>query len=153
MQSDDVFRRNLEKTKSALRAWAKSVEDVAVIDVRDTPAFFDITANPHAAGASPFGLVLRQDQRFDLAVANEVFADREISDFDFFAKLATAVTDGHVAQVLTSSALTGLPLEIETRAQLDDGTVWTGARTLHHAATAGEQTEQRIRAFLPYRRG
>jgi hypothetical protein len=153
MQSDDVFRRNIEGAKDALKAWALANKDVASISLRDTPAFFDLTAEPLTPGACPFGIVLRQDQRYDLSIAGEVFTDRKIEDLALFKNLTEAIAAGRASQIVAVSTLTGLPQRIETRVALPAGAVWSSARQIMVSPVkdmAGIE-ENHVRAFLPFR--
>ena len=154
MFPDDVYRRHLGEIIAALETWAHDNRDVARIETASTPSFWKVNVNPHVRGACPFELLLRSDQRFNVAIGDEVYEDNPVGNFDFFAKLAGAIVRGHVERVDFLNALTGALDMIETRVTLDDGWAWIGERRIgQRSATRLESGQElRTRPYLPYRR-
>jgi hypothetical protein len=154
MYSDDVYRKNLSDTISALEAWARDFRDVAEIETPETAAYWKLSVVPHVAGACPFELLLRADQKFNAAIGGEIYEDKPIDKFEFFPMLARAIATGNVEHIEVLNALTGALDAIETRVTLEDGWAWIGERrTGPRGARRTDSTQElRTRHFLPYRR-
>jgi hypothetical protein len=154
MFSDDVYRNELASIITELEGWASTHGDCADIAVAMTPAYWKLSAVPKMAGACPFELLLRADQKFDLQIAGEVYEDKPVDRFAFFPMLVRAIDAGAVDRISICSALTGALEAIETRVTLEDGWAWIGERRITPRTTrkADGATEQRCHRFLPYRR-
>ncbi|MEQ1715698.1 MAG: hypothetical protein ABL907_06905 [Hyphomicrobium sp.] len=154
MLSDDVFRKELGAAVMALNAWGDAFKDVAAIDVRDAAGYWRMSARPQTAAAAPLTLVLRADQKFDLAIAGEKFEDREIEDFELFVAIARAVSTGNVERLTTRCAVTGRLKASEMVLIFDDGSVWRSERSLGARTVPGVAGGEEVRTqrFLPYRR-
>lgn len=152
MYPNDVFRNELSAVTRALSDWADRWRDAATFDIKEGIGYWRISARPSTPGACPMTLVLRNDQKFDLALAGERFEDRNIDDFALFGALAQSVSAGRVELIQTQSALTGGLKSIETRVTLDDGAVWSQTRkagALQNEPEADGEV-QCVEPFLPY---
>lgn len=154
MHSDDVFRARLNEVITELEQWGHSQRDVATIESAAAAAFWEMAVTPNLRGACPFGVLFRPDQRFTLALGDEIYEDKPFDRFDFFIMLARAVAAGKVDMLETRSALTGTLEKIETRVELEDGWAWIGERRIgaRTARKIDAAQEVRTRRFLPYRR-
>lgn len=154
MYADDVFRKKLDEALTVLDAWGVAHRDCAAITITEATTYWKMSARPFMASACPFDLLLTASQEFSLVVAGEVYEDKIIDRFDFFAMLARAIAEGHVEQIETRSALTAALETIETRIELDDGWAWIGERRVapRNARNIDSAQEIRKRRFLPYRR-
>ncbi len=154
LKPDDVFRAELALTTDHLKMWANSLHACATVELRNAPGFWSLEVAPLAQGACPFELMLRADQRYDLAIAGEYYEDRPITDISIFAGLAKSIASGHVSRVSIRSALTGALQSLETRISLSDGTYWFGARSVMPAAHAcpPEFEIKEFKRYLPFRR-
>jgi len=154
MYPDDVFRNELAAVTRTLSDWAYRLKDVAHFDIKEGTGHWRISARPATPGACPMTLVLRNDQKFDLALARERFEERQIEDFALFGAIADAVSAGRVETVRTESAMTGGLKAIETRINFKDGAVWSQTRKagpLKDLPADGEDV-QSVEPFLPYAR-
>jgi hypothetical protein len=154
MLPDDVFRSRLQSTITALRYWAPSVADAARLEEAETSDYWKIIVTPAVATACPFELILHADQRYDLAIADEIYEGRPIESFDWFVPFAGAVSEGNVVQRHWLSRLTGLERSVETLVTLPGGGIWREGRgeTPLMPTLDDDGTELRERRFLPYRR-
>ena len=154
LRSDDVFRGELAKAAAGLTAWAKAHEDCAASDIRNAPGYWKMAVAPRVTGACPFEVLLRSDQRYDLAIGGEFYEDLEIGSFALFQNVVEAIAHGNVTRILTTSALTGALQSLETRVALPDGTIWSGARShVENSRRCPPESElNEVRRFLPYRR-
>jgi hypothetical protein len=154
MLPDDVFRSRLQSTITALRYWAPSVADAARLEEAETSDYWKIIVTPAVATACPFELILHADQRYDLAIADEIYEGRPIESFDWFVPFAGAVSEGNVVQRHWLSRLTGLERSVETLVTLPGGGIWREGRgdTPRMPTLDDDGTELRERRFLPYRR-
>lgn len=154
MLPDDVFRSRLQTTITALRYWAPSVADAAHLDEDETSDYWKLGVSPAVAAACPFELILRADQRYDVAVGGETYENRAIESFDWFLPFAEAIANGNVVQRRWISRLTGLERSIETLVTLPKGGVWREGRgqSSRMPSLDDDGTELREKRFLPYRR-
>jgi hypothetical protein len=154
MYPDDVYRKQLSDTIADLEGFAREYQDVAEMVMSATSAYWKLSAAPHIAGACPFELLLRADQKFNAAIGDEVYEDKPIDQFAFFPMLARAIAAGNVERIEVLNALTGTLDAIETRVTLEDGWAWIGERrTGPRGARRTDSTQElRTRHFLPYRR-
>lgn len=151
---DDVFRSRLAETIAALEDWAAAHRDCAEIEMSSGAEYWQLRAVPHMPGACPFEMLFRTNQTFSLNLASEIYEDRRIDRFEFFAMFARAVTRGDVERIETLSALTGAREMIEMRVSLEDGWAWIGERRIAPRLPRkldGAET-RRVRRFLSYRR-
>jgi hypothetical protein len=154
MHSDDVYRNQLGEAILSLEGWARDNRDVAAIEMSVTPSYWKLSAQPETFGACPFDLLLRADQKFNLAIGGEVYEDKPVDKLDFFGMLARAIAAGRIERIEVLNALTGAREAIETRVTLEDGWAWIAERRI------GPRTAQRLEAaqelrtkrYLPYRR-
>ncbi|HMN38656.1 MAG TPA: hypothetical protein PKD49_13235 [Hyphomicrobium sp.] len=154
MYPDDVFRNELIAVRRNLSDWAHALKDAAAFDIKEGAGYWRISARPATPGACPMTLVLRDDQKFDLALAGERFEDREIDDFALFAAIGEAVAAGRVDFIRTWSAATGALMSVQTRVTFKDGSAWSQTRRagpLKNTPVTDEDVES-IEPFLPYAR-
>lgn len=151
---DDVFRSRLRETIETLEAWAAGHRDVAQIDIAATPAYWKLTVLPATAGACPFELLLRADQRFNTIVGDEIYEDKPIDTFEFFPMMVRAIATGNVERIEVMNAMTGAVDTIEMRLTLEDGWAWIGERRVGPRIARRQDVaeERRVFPFLPYRR-
>lgn len=153
MIADDVFRSRLQATIASLRYWVPTIADAAHVEQTEDHDFWKLAVTPNLHGPCPFELMLRADQHFDLAVAGETYEDQPITSLALFVPLVEAISSGRIVQRHISSSATRAGLALETRITLDDGTVWTGRRTLPGGDVISDgSTEVSDRHFLPYHR-
>lgn len=149
MLPDDTFRAYLDRTLASLTAWRGHVTDVAACEVAVEDRIGRVELRPKTSLACPVELVLYPSQRYDIAVAGEVYENLPLAGDIDFVELLTAVTEGRIVTREERSALTGRPLATETNIQLSGGRVWRQRREL----TTGESgSVARDRHYLPYRR-
>jgi len=150
---DDTFRAELAQTIADLDRWAAGIAPAAKIETAADDMSWQIVAAPIAAGTCSFELVLRHDQRFDLALDGEAYEDRAINNFALFLLIAEAAADGRILQRQWLSTATGLPYKVETIVTLPDGATWRGERRLPAAQLSLEPVcEWRDRHYVRYGR-
>ncbi len=149
MFADDTFRTELAAVISKLTAWSQSVRDAGPIDVRQGHGFWSLSARPATPGACPVTLILRSDQKYDLALGPESVEDRAIEDFGFFPALLDAVASGRVERRRYLSAATGAEHMHEVRVLMRDGTVWVERKGRPVGAHDDGVIEETAR-YLPY---
>lgn len=153
MFSDDVYRSRLSEVIATLDAWADSERDCARITTSSTPNFWKMTVAPEVAGACPFELLLRSDQRFNVQIAGEFYEEKPVDTFEFFPMMARAIARGNVEHIEVANALTDALEAVETRVTLEDGWAWIGERRIARPARRVDGAQQlRSHCFLPYRR-
>ncbi len=153
MLSDDHYRAKLQQTTAAIKAWTGFVADVADVEEGEHGEAWRLALVPHAAHACPVEILLREDRRFDLALAGEIYEDCELGSLDDLLPLIEAVVEGRVIRRVTRSAATGLLREVSTIVAMADGTVIElGRNGVVTDAEHDASGEVRDRHFLPYRR-
>lgn len=154
MTIDDRYRAQLQAAIAALRYWVPTISDAAHVTQSDGSAYWSLAAEPNAAGACPFELVLRTDGKHDIMIAGESYEDLPTDDLDMFVPLACAIARGDVIRRMTVTAATGTPVTIETIVNLDGGKVWRQTRDLPSARhpDAASEVLAEDRTFLPYKR-
>lgn len=149
MLADDTFRSELAVLINKLTSWAEAQREAGAVDIRSGNGFWSVSTRPATQGACPIALVLRSDQKFDLAIGPERIEDRQINDFGFFPKLVKAVSEGLVERKVHTCALTGAKLSHELRVLLGGGEVWSeGQRS--SSPVLGERVLEETRRYLPY---
>lgn len=129
-----------------LRYWVPTIKDVArVFEGRDEESFL-LSIEPKVAAACPVAIAIRDNGRFDIAIAGETYEDRILSTLDQIVLLLERIADGHVIQRRWISLATGVPQSVETIVALGSGDVWREGRAPDGGA------ERQDRHFLPYRR-
>ena len=98
MLSDDTYRTRLSAVIDDLERWAADAADIARIEAAGTPEAWRIAVAPLAANACPFELLLRRDQRYDLAIASESYEDQAIESLDVFRPFIDAIAAGRVVE-------------------------------------------------------
>ena len=127
--------------------------DVARIETSAAASYWKLSVTPHVAGACPFELMLRADQKFNVQIADETYEDKPVDTFEFFPMLVRAIASGNVERIEISNALTGALDAIETHVTLEDGWAWIGERRIGRAARRTDAAQQlRAHRFLLYRR-
>ncbi len=154
MFSTDVYRSKLLTTFEQLKAIAAPLTKVAFVDYLATPDFIKLALVPHAPNACAVELMLRTDQFYDIAIANEFYEDCPVENFDTFVPLIRAITQGNVAQCRHISRATSTERAIETIVTLSNGTVWRKGHVHADAAhsIAEADTLMSTRNFVPYQR-
>jgi hypothetical protein len=151
MLADDVFGPKLFETIAALDAWAKEITPVAQVERSETESNWRIRVAPTVPNACPCELVLRRDQRFDLAIGGETYEDLPIRDLAQYLPLLQAVAAGNVVTRRWISSATELEYKVETIVRLPDGTSWRAERANPLAPETDESNlECRDRHYLPY---
>lgn len=154
MESDTVYRDDLERTIASLEAWARDYSDVSEVHYFSEGFNWRMTSQPYVSGACALDLLLRKDRRFDLKIGSEFYDDKPIDRLDFFVMLVRAVASGHVERVDVVNALTASIDAVETRVTLEDGWAWIGERRtgLRGSRRMDSAQELRTHRFLAYRR-
>lgn len=149
MLSDDTFRAYLERTTAALTAWRGFVADVALclVSVEERNVRLDLV--PTTRLACPVELVLYSKQRYDIAIAGEVYEDLVLTGREEFVPLLTAITEGRVVTRTELSAVSNRPVAVETIVTLSSGQHWRRRRQI---APAEAETICRDHHYLAYRR-
>ena len=150
MLSDDTYRTRLARTIEDLVQWARSGGG-ADIEQAWVESGWRLAVMPHAANACPFELLLRRDQRYDLAIAGETYEDQAIESLDIFRPLVEAIAAGSVVVRRRLSAATGTLLSVDTLIWLADGALWRGVRETD-ADRPGAEPVGSDRHYVPYRR-
>lgn len=146
MIQDDVYRHGLQGTIEGLRYWVPSISDVARVSENGGEDFWHLTVVPRVAGACPFELLLRHDQRYDMILSGQTYENLLVSDLETFLPLTEAIIEGHVVQRRWSSTRTGALVAIETLIFAPGASAWqAGVRP-------ASGCESRDHHFLPYRR-
>lgn len=155
MFSTDVYRSKLLTTFEQLKALASPLATVAHIDHLATRDFIKLALVPNAPNACAVELMLRTDQFYDIAIANEFYEDCPVENFDDFAPLIRAITQGNVAQRRHTSRATGTERAIETLITLPSGTLWRKGHVHPDTAPIIAESDTLIstRNFVPYQRG
>jgi hypothetical protein len=147
--ADDVFRTKLGETTAALEGWAKKMGPFAQVERSETN--WRIKLVPPVPNACPCELILRRDQRFDLAIGEETYEDFPVRDLDLFLPLLEAVVAGNVSTKRWVSSATGLEYQVETVVPLPDGTSWRADRRNPLAPDPPEiNLECEGRQYVPY---
>jgi hypothetical protein len=151
MLSDDTYRTRLAAAVRDLEAWAAETAGDARIERFATPQGWRMVVAPDAPNACPFELLIRRDQRYDLAIAAETYEDQAIESLDFFRPLVEAIAAGRVIVRRRHSAATSTLLSIETLITFADGSLWRGVREseLGHPESESIVCDHH---FVPYRR-
>jgi len=156
MLSDDVFRSRLQATLADLAQWVRSIGDVADAKLVEGPGFCRLTVAPTAAGACPFEMILRADQRLDISIGRETYEERAMPPLTSLLPLAHALAEGRVIQRHWRSAATGTLGAIETIVSPRSGDAWRDHRLVTAAALPNADLGDYVaedRHFVPYRRG
>jgi hypothetical protein len=151
MISDDVYRSRLQAAIAALKYWVPEIKDVATVTEETALEYWKVVVVPHTAGACPFELMLRTDQKHDLIIAGELYEDLPTGDLDSFVPLVEAIAAGRVIRRREFASATRTSLSVETIIMPDGRPPWRQKRTLA-AAGAEDEFETSDRHFLPYRR-
>ena len=157
MLSDDVYRAQSGATIAELEAWLHSLRAVAHVDIGSDAASWRAAVTPRAAEACPVELVLRQDQRFDIAIAGENHEEQPVESFGLFLPLLHAVAAGDVIVRSLRTGATGAQLDVETIVGRDATTPlpWRRKRILAAGRRLAGDREavSSERHFAPYARG
>jgi hypothetical protein len=146
IQPQEFHPSAVQATIEQLRYWVPTIKDVArVFEGKDEQNFL-LSIEPMVAGACPVAIAIRENGRFDLAVAGETYEDRVLASLDHIVVLLERITEGRVVQRRWTSAATGAPLAVETLVTLGAEDVW------RDGTVAGDGSERCDRHFLPYRR-
>jgi hypothetical protein len=149
MLADDIFRPKLEETIAALEEWAKQMGQFAQVERSETN--WRIKVLPPIPNACPCELILRRDQRFELAIGEETYEDHPVRNLDLFLPMLQAVVAGNVSTRRWISSATGLEYQVETVVSLPDGTSWRADRRNPLAPHPPEiNLECEARQYLPY---
>lgn len=137
---------SVEATIEQIRYWVPTISDVAqTVEAREGESWL-LSLEPHLATACPVAIALRQNGRFDIALAGETYEDRALDTLDQLVLLLERVVDGGVIQRKWISAATGASQGLETHVHLGPGLV------LRNGPAPDGDAECRDRHFLPYRR-
>lgn len=136
----------VQATIEQLRYWVPTIKDVARVFEGKDEAHFLLSIEPKVSGACPVAIAIRDNGRFDLAVAGETYEDRVLASLDQIVILLERITEGQVVQRRWASTATGAPLTVETLVKLGAEHVW------RDGIAGGDGCERRDRHFLPYRR-
>jgi hypothetical protein len=150
MTSDDVYRAKLRKTAADLRQAVAPLDGFAKVALETSEQGVRLVLVPLTAGACPVELMVRADQKYDIAVGVLLYEDRPVERLELFKPLILAVVDGAVVERRTVSALTGMEAGRETIVTLADGSQWRAGGQAREGD--GEEWIAEDREFLPYRR-
>ena len=156
MLPDDTYRSKLNVITQQFDSWAQKYKDSASIETTRVDGIWRIESVPKTFGACPFELAIRDDQKFDIALGEELYEDRAIESIgalELFPKLAQAIACANIVQRRRLSASTNLILSTETEIRLPDSGNWTDAQIL--APEFDRESDDLIieeTHFLPYKR-
>jgi hypothetical protein len=151
MLADDIFRPKLQETITAVEEWAKRIGPYAQVERSADGTNWRIRLVPPVGNACPCELILRRNQRFDLAIGEENYQDLPIGSLAVFLPLLQAVVAGNVITRHWVSSTTGLEYNVETIINLPDGTSWRGERRNPSAPEPVElNVECNARHYVPY---
>lgn len=153
MISDDQFKLERERAIRQLTEWAEAQRDVAHVVIERSDGIWRLGIEPHAPGACAFELAIRDDQRFDLLVADQLHEDLPIETFRLFGGLAQAISDGCVLVRRYVTPLTGTEAGSRVLVEIKDGGgTWCGPKL---GPTDPRHSESDLIAedshFVPYR--
>lgn len=154
MLPNDVFRARLDQTIASINYWVPSIADVTTVERTDGEAYWRLKIVPNVANACGFELILRDDQKFDLMIAGEVYEDRKIEVVEAFLPLVDAIASGNVEQHRWISAATSTERAVETLVHFSDGRIWRDGHPQKFLSLAHrtDGAQLHVRRFLPYRR-
>ncbi len=159
MQTDDVYRAQLQSAIADIKAWAKTVSSVATITENEDTHYWRLVVEPNARGACPVELMLNvigDVAVYDIRVAKEGYEDRAFEDMKMFVPILEAIAAGDVMQRTWKSSITNEPVSMKTCVGPSAVSLWQTERWLSEAAdTDGLYKETALisdRSFLPYHR-
>lgn len=154
LAGDSAGHARVQEAIAALRYWVPSIADVAHVEESENADGWRLRLRPQLPGTSPFELVLRSDQTFDLKIAGEHYEGQTVPSLDILVPLAEAISAAHVIQRCSFTLATGALCLVETVVRLGNGSVWTGSRRIPPIAdvTPPDGIECKELCFLPYRR-
>ncbi|MGH1419959.1 MAG: hypothetical protein ACRBCJ_13975 [Hyphomicrobiaceae bacterium] len=160
MQTDDVFRAQLQNAISDIKDWAKTIASVADVLENEDTNYWRLVVKPHTFGACPIELMLSivsGDAIYDIRIANEGYDDQPVDDLQMFVPILEAITLGQVRQRTWKSPTTNLPILVQTRVGSKARELWQTERVLSPETTSTialdlETVLLHDRHFLPFHR-
>jgi hypothetical protein len=129
MLQDDAFRARLRSAIGQIKTTLARLASIARIDETETGTYWRIAAEPAAANACPFELIVHFDrQAFDIVIGAESYESCPAEDAALLRAMVEAIVNGDVITRRWSSANTGAPCSVDTIVPLPDGTDWQRSR-------------------------
>jgi hypothetical protein len=129
MLPDDTFRAHVRAATGQIRAALARLASVARIDETETGSYWRIAAEPAAANACPFELIVYFDrQAFDIVIGPESYESCPAEDPALLPAMVEAIVNGDVITRTWVSANTGAPHSVATILPLPDGSDWERSR-------------------------
>lgn len=152
MKSDDVFRGQLAGWFARMRELADESRPHARVEARETTGGVSLALWPHTSGACSIEVVIAGNQRCDIAVGAETYADQP-ADLEALEVLIRAAIAGGIVQNYLRASSTGLLIGSSTEAGSRDGKLWRAGRGQWiGAAGLPDDVIVERRAYLPYSR-
>ena len=157
MSVHESVREVLAETTRALQHWAVEQRDVADIEIDEGDGYWRLVAQPFAAHACPFELIVYDDGvHYDIEVNARSFQELRTRNLQLLPALARAIATGRVLTTRLLSARTGLLCAVETTIAPEGDGLGTWRRLQHVTAVAellnSDNCERQARHYLPYRR-
>lgn len=160
MQTDDVFRAQLQGAISDIKDWVKTIAAIADVMENEDTNYWRLVVKPHALGACPIELMLSvvsDEAIYDIRIANEGYDDQPVDDLQMFVPIFKAVAMGDVHQRTWKSPVTNAPILLQTHVGTKAGELWRVERQFSPGATNVNAPELATalyhdRHFLPYHR-
>lgn len=145
--SEDLQPPSLTATIEQVRYWAPAIGDVARVSERgEVGNGWVLSIVPHTAAACPVSLTLKENDRFDIALAGETYPEFAFDALNQIVPFLECIVAGQVLQRLWISTATGMPQGVETLVRLGPGL------RFRNGLAPADGIEYRDRHFLPYRR-
>lgn len=139
MLPDDVFRNRVRDVCQTLEQWCEGRKDVARITRETGAGFWRLAAVPGAAQACPVEVVIHHAaQTIDLGIGRESCTGLGVEVLERLPALFAAVEAGLAIERCWHSALTELPLAVDTLVPAGDGETWLHRRVLGRGRTFDE---------------
>jgi hypothetical protein len=155
MLPDDTFRARVRSAAGQIRTTLARLANVARTDETETGGYWRIAAEPAAANACPFELIVHFDrQAFDIVIGPESYESCPAEDPALLPAMVEAIVNGDVITRRWRSANTGAPHSVDTIVPLPDGSDWERSRlegTIARAIPRASRISEDHR-YTPYAR-
>jgi hypothetical protein len=153
MRAHDVFKAELTRAITRIRAFVETLAYCAHVDQTETSDYWRLALRPKSLLACPVELILYRQQLWDAQIGNEEYVDRRIERIDLFPALVEAIVAGRVVTRTWRTPGTGLLHSVETIVTLPDRT-FTDERRIAAVADVVPRAAcvATDRHWLPYRR-
>lgn len=152
MLPEDIYRKQRNRFKADLEAWAGEMADCAQISYGAVGDGWTISSQPAVPSACSFEIVMRPDQKFDAQIGGQMYEDLAFEHVDL-PRVVHAISEGRVTTRHWVSVVTGYAYSIETIVDLGGGDTWRVQTPISKAPPAEDEDLMALAtAFVPYRR-